>query len=70
MFASEAYTHDLGWRSADAVTLTLTRTEVYEEWVWRSHYKYLDACEDSTDAEVRKRVRMITKLLARWQRGW
>lgn len=52
------------------VTLTLTRSEVYEEWVWRSHYKYLDACEDSTDAEVRKRVRMITRLLARWQRGW
>lgn len=58
------------WGALIMVTLTLTRSEVYEEWVWRSHYKYLDACEDSTDAEVRKRVRMITKLLARWQRGW
>lgn len=46
------------------------RDEAYSRLVWEAQLAYLDAVEGQTDARVRSRMLLITRLLARWQRGW
>lgn len=46
------------------------RDDVYGVLVARAQEAYLDAVEGQTDARVRSRLLLITRLLKRWQRGW
>lgn len=46
------------------------RDDVYSLLVWRAQLAYLDAVEGETDARVKSRLYLITRILARWQRGW
>lgn len=46
------------------------RDEAYSLLVWEAQLAYLDAVEGQTDARVRSRLLLISRLLARWQRGW
>lgn len=46
------------------------RDDVYGVLVARAQEAYLDAVDGQTDARVRSRLLLITRLLKRWQRGW
>lgn len=46
------------------------RDEAYSRLVWEAQLAYLDAVEGQTDARVRSRLLLITRILKRWQRGW
>lgn len=46
------------------------RDDVYGVLVARAQDAYLDAVDGQTDARVRSRLLLITRLLKRWQRGW
>jgi hypothetical protein len=48
----------------------LTRNAAYEHLVWVAQLRYLDAVENSTDREVRRRVLVCARLLNRWKRGF
>lgn len=46
------------------------RDERYSLLVDAAQAAYLDAVDGQTDARVRSRLLLITRLLKRWQRGW
>lgn len=46
------------------------RDEAYSLLTWKAQLAYLDAVEGQTDARVRSRLLLITRILKRWQRGW
>lgn len=46
------------------------RDEAYSRLVDAAQAAYLDAVDGQTDARVRSRLLLITRLLRRWQRGW
>lgn len=48
----------------------MARDQAYSLMCWEGQRRYLEAVEDSTDREVRRRVLMLARLLKRWARGW